>query len=496
MSFTLRPYQEKMVQEARKALRTNQGVLMQAATGAGKTAIGANILGNAVRKERTCLFIVHRQELIEQSIEAFDLEKIPHGVVAAGYHPDLYQPVQICSIDTLKRRLHKIRFPDLVVYDECHHMAAAGWTAVYDYFAKAKHIGLSATPQRLDGKSLGRYFGHMVNGPPIAELIAEGYLVDYHAFAPTTPDLSEVHTKMGDFVQAEVVDAMSRSVITGDAIKHYFSHARGRRFILFAPSRQYSENMADAFRANGTMAVHVDGETDRTDRKRAMQGFRAGDITGLSNVGLFGEGVDVPAAEVLIDMAPTKSLTAVMQRWGRVLRPVYAPGFDLSTREGRLMAIAASSKPFAIILDHAGNIMRHGLPCEAREWSLADRKKKAKNVEEEEDVQTKQCPQCYHLHEPAPKCPLCGYEYPVKHRIVEHEDGELTEIDKEKMKQIRVKEFKNAKTLDELVLLGIQRRYKYPMEWAEKVIAERKEWKENINKSGYPTYQKSKSQWQ
>lgn len=483
MKFIMRPRQAEMVQDGRVALRTHKAVVLQAPTGFGKTALGAHILESAVKKNRYSLFIVHRRELVEQSIEAFERQGIPHGVIAAGYYPKAYEPVQICSIDTLKRRLHKMKQPDLVVWDEAHHIGAAGWTAVYNYFAKAKHIALTATPRRMDQKGLGRYFSHMVQGPSIAELIEDGWLVDYKAYAPSTPDLSGVHTARGDYVQSEVVDAMNKSVITGDIIKHYLSHARGRRFLLFAPSIRYSENMAANFRANNIMAVHVDGETDKTDRKAAMRGFRDGNITGLSNVGLFGEGVDVPAAEILIDCSPSQSLTAVMQRWGRVLRPVYASGFDLTTREGRLAAIAASPKPYAIILDHSGNIRRHSMPCDDRTWSLEDGQKKNRKTDEVSDIAVRQCSHCYFLHRPAPKCPSCGFEYPIKHRQIEEVEGDLKEL----KKQERDKRLVKARTYEELLTEGIRRGYtQQKAEWfANKILEDRKAWKTKLTEERY-----------
>lgn len=481
--FILRPNQADVVQKARIALRTNKAVLLQAPTGFGKTAVGAHILGSAVSKKRHSLFIVHRRELIDQSIEAFDKEGIPHGTIAASYYAKPYEPVQICSIDTLKRRLHKIKQPDLIIWDEAHHMGAAGWEKVFNFFGSAKHIALTATPQRLDGKGLGKYFTHMVLGPRISELIEDGWLVDYKAFAPTEPDMSGVRSAMGEFVQAEAEEAMERSVIVGDIIEHYLTHARGRRFILFAPSIKYSVNVAANFRASNIMAVHVDGETEKNDRKAAMSGFRANNINGLCNVGLFGEGVDVPGAEILIDTSPSKSLTAVMQRWGRVLRPVYAAGFDLNTREGRLAAIAASPKPYAVILDHAGNIKRHGMPCDDRVWSLADGQKKKKNVEEVSDLTVKQCSKCYFLHRPAPKCPSCGFEYPIKHRVIEEVEGDLQEL----KKQERDKRLVKARTYEELLTEGISRGYdQKKAEWfANKILNDRKEWKTKIQKERY-----------
>ena len=174
MSFILRPYQTEMVSRTREKLRTNKAVLLQAPTGAGKTAIGANMVDSAVKKNNTCFFIVHRQELIEQTMEAFTKQEIPFGVVAAGYYPSPYQPVQICSIGTLKNRIDKLPIrPKVILWDECHHVAAGGWAKVFHGYSEAQHIGLSATPERLDGQGLGEWFDAMVVGPSIRWLIVK-----------------------------------------------------------------------------------------------------------------------------------------------------------------------------------------------------------------------------------------------------------------------------------------------------------------------------------
>jgi len=464
MTIQLRGYQNDMLGETRAALRQHRAVLMQAPTGAGKTALAATMLGNASSKGVYSLFNVHRLELIEQSAETFERVGIPYGIIAAGFTPNPYAPVQICSIPTLKNRVHRLpRKPGLIVWDECHHVAAAGWSAIFGAF-DAKHVGLSATPTRLDGRGLGSWFQHMVRGPSVAWLIENGYLAPYRAFACGMPDLSAVHTRMGDYVRSELSGAMDKPAITGDAVQHYLRHARGKRFIGFCTSRAHSEHVAEEFRNAGIMAVHVDGETDKHDRRAAMQGFREGSITGLLNVGLFGEGVDVPAAEVLIDLAPTQSLSNVMQRWGRVLRP--SPG-----------------KQAALIFDHAGNMMnrdgspKHGLPDDEREWSLDDAPRKAGKKKPDGDFPIRQCTQCFFVHRPAPQCPQCGHVYPVQQREIEQVEGDLQEISADEIRARRKQELKSARTEAELITLGIARGYRDPEGWARHRLAEREAWK-------------------
>lgn len=465
MAFELREYQHRMYDEAREALRTHQSILIQSPTGSGKTALAAKMLGTAAQKGFPSLFNVHRQELIDQSAETFERVGIPYGIIAPGYKPNPLVPVQICSIPTLKNRLDKLPFvPRFMLWDEAHHIAAAGWTATKNHFPGVKHVGLSATPERLDGKGLESHFTHMVMGPTVRWLMdnidpATGlsYLCQYRAFAPTMPDLNGVHTKMGDFVKDELLGVMDKNTITGDAIKEYLRLASGKRAVAFCISVEHSQHVAQQFREAGIISWHLDGSTDKRERRQAIQAFKAGDIKVLCNVDLFGEGFDLPALEVSILLRPTKSLGLHLQQIGRCLR----------------------QKPEkALILDHAGNLRRHGLPDEEREWKLTGRIIKKRNNEDEADIRTRQCPRCYAMHSPAKQCPECGYLYIVQSRYVERIDGELSEIDLERARAAKKWEDKRetfaANTLEELIAIGVKRGYKHPRGWAEKFLAARK----------------------
>jgi len=445
----LRSYQTALIDDARVALRQHNAVLMQLPTGGGKTAIATQMMATVAAKQRLGAFICHRQELVDQTVRTFSEFRVPHGIISSGYTPSPMLPIQVCSIDTLRARLlagRPVPRFDFLMWDEAHHVAAAGWTKVMQYFPRAKHVGLTATPERLDGKGLRAQFQAMVQGPTTAELIAGGYLSPYRAFAPSAPDLGGVHTKMGDFVRGENEAAMDRPSITGDAVGHYLRHARDKRALAFCVSVAHSQHVVAQFRAAGVVAWHLDGKTDRGERRQAVAAFRRGEIKVLSNVDLFGEGFDVPSADASIMLRPTKSLALYLQQCGRVLRP-------------------AEGKAHALLLDHAGNIARHGLPDDDREWSLDGRQARAKR-DDEASVPVRQCPKCYACHRPAPRCPSCGWSYEAKAREVDQVDGDLAEIDVAAQRRERLAEQGRADTIEALIELGRKRGYAKPEAWA------------------------------
>jgi DNA repair protein RadD len=444
MTIVLRDYQTDMIDRARVALRRHRAVLIQSPTGSGKTALSAHMMGTASSKGIRSWFVCHRRELVEQTARTFDDVGIEYGFVAAGQPFNPHMPVLICAVDTLKNRLGKVPLPGLVVWDEAHHIAAAGWQKIRTG-VDAHHVGLSATPERLDGKPLAGLFDALVPGPQVSWLIEQGYLSRYKAFAPSRPDVSGVRKVAGDYVKGQLEDIMDGRSIMGDAIRNYRKHADGKRAIAFCVSVKHAEHTAEQFRAAGILAVSLDGQTDPFERKRAIAAFRAGEIKVLVNVDLFGEGFDVPAAEAAIMLRPTASLGLHLQQCGRVLRP--APG-----------------KAHAVILDHAGNLAKHGLPDEDRVWTL-DGVTKKKSTAGEETM--RQCPTCYAAHAPAPRCPECGHVYAVEQeRVVEQVDGDLAEVDHQMVKFQKLREQDECKTLGALIELGKRRGYRHAEKWA------------------------------
>jgi DNA repair protein RadD len=453
----LRPYQQNLIADIRTQFRSmDRTVLVQLATGGGKTVTSAYMVKTAAERGRRCWWVVHRREIILQASRTFWSMEIPHSLVMGGSIGDPDAMVQVGSVQTLARRLGKLPPPDLIIFDECHHMGAAQYQAIYEACPRAQIVGLTATPWRLDGRGLGTWFDSMVQGPSVADLMERGALCDYRLYAPAmATDVSRVASQGGDFKRDDLAKIMDKPSIVGDAVSHYQRLAAGKRAIVFAVSIEHSRNIAQQFRDAGIAAAHVDGSMDSGARDAIVSDFTNGAITVLSNADLFGEGFDVPAVEAVILLRPTQSLSLHLQQIGRGLRP--APG-----------------KPHAIILDHAGNAMRHGLPDDDREWTLEDRPKKKRG--EKSEVPVKQCPKCFLIHAPQPECPGCGHTYAVQSREIEQVEGELEVVDLDAIRARKRTELKSARTLQDLIELGKQRRYKYPSQWAGHIMRQRQQW--------------------
>jgi len=448
----LRDYQSRLIDSAREHLRCGcNSVLIQSPTGSGKTVLVAHMLRRAVGRGHRAWFVVHRRELIEQSVRTLrDSAGLEVGVVAAGFSSDRNALVQVCSIQSLRGRWSSLARPSLIVWDECHHIAAGSWADVFRANPEARHIGLTATPERLDGVGLGRWFQRLVLGPSVADLIDGGWLAKFKIYSPPGASLSGVHMLGGDYNKRELNAVLDGSAVMGDVLTHYRKLAPGRRMVAFTWSIASSVELAGRFSAAGIPAEHVDGTTSMHNRDAAMSRFRRGETMVLTNVDLFGEGLDVPAIEAVALLRPTQSLGLYVQQVGRALRP--APG-----------------KSHAIILDHAGNALRHGLPDDPRDWSLDSERRKRVG---DHAAPVRQCPKCYAVM-PAdrPMCIECGFEFPTKSRKIAEIVGELQEMQLRRDKRM---EQRKADTVQKLISIGRARGYRNPAWWAWMVFTHRR----------------------
>ncbi len=441
--FQLRPYQDLMIEGTRLEFQNGKrSVLDVAPCGAGKTMLMAFMSSQARLRGNNTLFVVHRQELIDQSSKTFQKLGISHGIIAAGYPLIPSEAIQIASIQTVIRRVDKIKKPNLIILDEAHHSTAGTWRKLLELFPEALVVGLTATPERMGGQGLGDIFDSMIIGPTVKELIAMKNLSPYRYYAPPVKaDLADLRVvRYGDYDQKEVSLRMDKSEIIGDLIAQYQKLAPGSRAVCYCASRAHSQHTADMFRKAGVMALHIDGETPKVAREAAINEFRNGSIKILCNVDLISEGFDVPAMDSVILARPTQSLTLYIQQSMRAMR------FDPENPE-----------KVATIIDHVGNAYRHGLPDEDRQWSLEGRKKK-KTIERME-IPMKVCPKCYGVHRPGPICQYCGHIYPKEERAEpEQRAGELAEIVELEKKKLR-QEVGRARDVVTLEQIAMQRGY-------------------------------------
>jgi superfamily II DNA or RNA helicase len=441
----LRGYQQRAIADTRAAIAGgSRAPLLVLPTGGGKTIILSAIAQSAAAKGNRVLILVHRRELIHQTVSKLAWAGLDHGIIAAG-HPASDHAVQIASVQTLVRRLSRMDWaPSLVIIDEAHHAAAGSWRQILNHWPDAYRLGVTATPCRLDGRGLSEAFDHLVMGPSVADLVFWGFLSPARIYAPpVVADLSGVRRRAGDYANDQAAAAMDRPTVTGDAIAHYQRLAAGQQAIAFCCNVAHAVSVCDAFKTAGISAALLLGGTG--DRDQVVADFAAGIVRVLVTVDVVSEGFDVPAASCAILLRPTQSLGLYLQQVGRVLRP--APGKDA-----------------ALILDHVGNVTRHGFLDDPREWSLAEGIARGGRGTPAPSVRT--CPECYAAFKPAPICPVCGAQCaPVKSRVIRQLMGELKEL-KRKSVQQRIAERDKAKrqrqaarTLSELLALAKERGY-------------------------------------
>jgi superfamily II DNA or RNA helicase len=448
----LRDYQERAIEGVRVSFREgNKRTLLVSPTGSGKTLMFSYISAGMARNDKRIVIIAHRRELIKQISAALKNVGVRHGILVGGSIGIPKTNVIVASVFTLARRLTRFPAPDLLIGDEAHHFTPdSTWGKVVKAFPNARVLGVTATPERLDGKGLGLLFDDMVMGPTVAELTEQGFLSPAEVYAPSKPDLSRVRTRMGDYVTSDIEGEMDKPSITGSAVTHYTKLAAGRRAVAFCVSVKHAKDVAADFRKAGYSASHVDGGMDDAERDGVLAKFGTGEIQILTSCDLISEGFDLPAIEVAILLRPTKSLSMYLQQVGRAIRP--SPG-----------------KEKTIVLDHCGNTATHGFIDEHREWVLTTEKaRKKKDGEAAPAVRT--CPSCYAMHRPSPECPKCGHVYKINSRKIEQREGDLVQIS-------RADDAKKAAAVTDinrryqvLVNIGRSRGYAHPDKWAFNVI--------------------------
>lgn len=393
-----------------------------------KSVIQADIAKSATDKGNAVLFLVHRKELTEQ---------IKHTFTAYGVDMGL---CDVEMVQTACRRIQKLTPPKLIITDEAHHSSAASYTKIYEAFENTLRIGFTATPWRLGSGGLDTVFDSMVEGVSTEWLIQNGYLSPYKYYSVKLVNTDKLHRRAGEYIASEVQALMDSRAIYGDVISNYRKLANGKKTIVYCASVKLSKDTARAFETHGIPSAHLDGETPKAEREKTIQDFRNGKITVLSNVDLFGEGFDVPDCECVILLRPTLSLTLHIQQSMRSMR----------FKEGKT----------AIIIDHVGNVFRHGLPDDKREWRLSGRSKA--KVVEKKAPSIRQCGNCFACVPPSvQKCPYCGHDFKPTEREIQEKQAELEEINRDKLKKAKYDSYKNFTTFDELHAFQRARGYKF-----------------------------------
>lgn len=399
MPYQLRPYQERMVEDARKHIKEGaKGVLIQSPPGSGKSVVIAEITRLAVNKGGHVLFLAHRRELLDNIRETYKENGVNMEKVTIS------TPVRTLN------RIHSIAKPTLIITDESHHSKSKTYQKIYDAFPDATRLGFTATPWRMNGEGFNDIYDYMVEGPTIQWLIDNQCLSPFRWFSQPLIDRKNVDFKSVKRADASTAKQMSDVKIQGDLVKHYKKYANNQQAILYAPTIEASKQFVETFNNAGIYAIHADANTPTQKRDGIMRDFKDGKIKVLSNVDLISEGFNVPDCSCVIMCRPTKSVVLHLQQSMRCMR--YKPNKT------------------AIILDHVGNGINLGIPNDPifEKWELVGKKKRQKHSEDE-DLGTRQCPNCGQLFLTEQivdkKCPYCGKV------LAEEVKKEQEKIDKE-----------------------------------------------------------------
>lgn len=452
--------------------------------------------------------VAHRQELVSQISCSFAENDLSHNIVAPQsvikfiidrhiklYGKSFYDPkskFNVAGVDTVIRRdLPNTHKCGLWIIDEAHHVVRGNkWGKAVAMFPNALGLGVTATPGRADGMGLGRHadgvFDAMVqNHMRMAQLIIEGYLTPFKILAPpvqlglNNDDIGST----GDYKRPRMVDEVRKSSILGDVVNHYLTYAPGKIGVTFATDIKSAEDICAGFNSAGVPAAILTGNTGDKKRAKAIDDLTSGRIKQLINVDIVGEGFNLPAIEVVSFARPTASYGLYVQQFGRALR---------------LM----DGKTEAIILDHVGNVIRHGLPTQDRHWSLDRRDRKA-SPKDPDALPLKSCLECLGVYEAIHKeCPYCGHvNVPANRNKPEFVDGDLTLLDFSVIDELHKKIAHINKNIDEIALpvsagrlacLSVQKKHRERQEMQEELRENMALWSGAKKEQGYTLNQRQR----
>lgn len=451
----LRDYQEDIVERTRCSLKAGKkSPMICLSTGAGKTVIFSHIANNASERGKKVLVMAHRHSLITQCSDKLDTFGLEHGIIKAGYNEQLWHGSQVASVQTFVKRMDTIAWtPDLIITDEGHHALAETYMRIYKRFPNAIRLGFSATPIAPHGRALREVYDDLIIGPTFKELVNRGFLAKPRLFTPPpTEDFSQIDMVAGDYNQKQLGEFMrDKPKITGDAIDHFRKINPKGRPLVFTVDIAGTESTADRFREAGLNFVAVHGKMREDEISRRIKAMADGKIQGLVSCDLIGEGTDIPVADTVISLRPTKSIIVHKQQMGRGSR--IAPG-----------------KTEFFILDCVDNCTYMGGPLDEMEWTLEGKTKRSKDTyEADPDEEIKQCPTCNEYIDPARSCKYCGHVFEVKMRKIQQVDGDLQERDPmenellvraaREAAALKRQEVGRAKTREELSRIAKERGY-------------------------------------
>lgn len=401
----LRPRQQESVSKCIDALNTKGNTLLVAATGYGKTVVTSDIIGK-LNAERT-LVIQHRDELTNQNLSTFSkLNPEIETSIVNGDNKDYSGRTIFSMAQTLSRMKNLQELPpiDLCVIDEAHHAVSDSYLKIIDHAKEnnpnLKVFGVTATPNRGDGKNLSKVWDNCADQVHIGELIMSGLLVPpktYQIDLGVNERLKEVKQNLNDFNMSDVEEIMNKQVHNRSVVEHWKKKSGDRKTIVFCSTVKHGESVLSAFLDQGITAALITGDTSEGDRKEIYSDYDYGNIQVLISVMVLTEGFDSQPTSCVVLLRPSSYKSTMIQMIGRGLRVVDQekfPGVD---------------KRDCIVLDFGISSSLHGtLEQEVNLLAEKDTRQKSSNP-------FKICPECsVDVPLASLNCPFCGYDFDSK----------------------------------------------------------------------------------
>lgn len=349
-------YQEDMKERIEKALRLHRSVMAQMPTGTGKTYLLTAVIDSLVSNNpmEKVWIVAHRRELVSQIDET--VRKF-HSYYASNTS-SLLSSVKAMSIQWLMRHYDEIEEePGMIVIDEAHHALAKTYKEMWERFPKAKFLGLTATPCRLNGKGFTDLFDVLVQSWSVPEFISKGRLATYDFVSIKSDgvtqrliDSLQKRGADGDYQNKEMDMLLNKKPSIERLYQSLEEFGKDRKGIVYAINISHAQKITKLYQENGVKAIAIDSKTPATERQQDIEAFKKGDIQVLVNVDIFSEGFDCPDVEFVQLARPTLSLAKYLQMVGRGLR-------------------VAKGKKNCVIIDNVGLYRVFGLPSQVWNWN-------------------------------------------------------------------------------------------------------------------------------
>ena len=504
-------YQEDMKSRIEKALCLHRSVMAQMPTGTGKTVLLASVVESFLREHSNCKvwIVAHRRELVSQIRETIErvFSKITPSLFTikegSTSHPDPLSsgareetapprrseplrskvggpskvspdclsasafnvPIKAVSIQWLSKHYDEIEEePGLIVIDEAHHALAKTYKEMWERFPKAKFLGLTATPCRLNGKGFTDLFDVLVQSWDVPEFISKGRLATYDFVSIKSDgvtqrliDSLQKRGADGDYQNKEMDMLLNKKPSIERLYRSLEEFGKDRKGIVYAINISHAQKITKLYQEHGVKAIAIDSKTPATERQQDIEAFKKGDIQVLVNVDIFSEGFDCPDVEFVQLARPTLSLAKYLQMVGRGLR-------------------VAKGKKNCVIIDNVGLYRVFGLPSQVWNWNaMFEGKlkvgKKKETAKEREFFLMSKVQDCIQIHPDSEMMMVMSHEellQTIKYRefvdskgefaIIKLPDGKMTVVNRQGEQILEPGDYYDMKLLDGNILFYRPRR--------------------------------------